>query len=245
MKKEALVLIVLSISLIFSLPMVRASTEVAILPSADAYVAQAKSDVNDGANIYVYSYNWQNVTNFVYMKFDFTSIPDQANITSITLRMHEAGLYTSTPATIGAFICDDNSWQESTITYNNAPTSRTTPSATVDIDTSGYGFGMVGADYNFNLTGALSGKSEVTLVLKTMNNSWSPATFSSREGDYPPKLIVTYDMPNTFNITLIAIAAGVSIAVVAVVGVFMVRQRQKKPERKQGAVPQTQFFQGK
>ncbi len=225
--------------------MVWASTESTILPSADAYVAQAKPDVNAGSDIYLYSYNWQNVTNFIYMKFNFSSVTYQANITSIILRMHEAGLYTSTPATIGAFICNDNSWQELGITYDNAPACSSEPSATVDIDTSGYGFGMVGADYDFNLTGALNGKSDVTLVLKTMNNSWSPATFSSKEGDYPPKLIVTYDMPSTSNITMIAIAAGVSIAVVAVVGVLVVRQRQKKPEGKQAAVPQTQFYQGK
>ena len=110
MRKEAFVLIALSISLIFFIPMVLASTESVILPSADAYVAQAKPGVNAGSDIYLYTYNWQNVTNFVYIKYDFSSIPNNANITSIPLRMHEAGLYTSTPATIGSFICTDNSW---------------------------------------------------------------------------------------------------------------------------------------
>ena len=237
MKKEAFFLVALSISLIFCTSMVKASSQATILPSADAYVAEAKPNVNAGADIYLYSYNWQNITNFVYMKFNFSSIPSQANITSIILRMRQAGVFTSTPATIGAFICDDNSWEESGITWNNAPASSSTPVATVQIDTDNYGFGMVGTDYNFDLTSALTGKSEVTLVLKTLNESWSPDVFSSKEGNYAPKLIVTYDMPSSLNTTLIA-AAGVSIAVVAVAGLFTFRQRQKKKLGKQQTPPQ-------
>jgi hypothetical protein len=237
MKKAAFFLVALSISLIFCASMVKASSEATILPSADAYVAMLKPDVNEGADIYLYSYNWQNITNFTFMKFNFSSIPAQANITSIILEMRQAGLFTSTPATVGAFICDDNSWQESGITWNNAPASRSTPIGTVQIDTDNYGFGIVGTNYDFNLTEGLSGKSEVTLVLKKLNNSWSPDTFSSREGEYPPKLIVTYDMPSSLNTTLIAVA-GVSIAVVAVAGLFTFRQRRKKNLGKQQAPPQ-------
>ena len=96
---------------------------------------------------------------------------------------------------------------------------------------------MVGSDYNFDLTSTLRGKSEVTLVLKTLESSWSPATFDSKEGEKGPMLIVGYDMPSSpLNASFIVIA-GIGIAVVAVVGVFIFRQRQKKNVGKQKQTP--------
>jgi len=213
------------------------AVQTSILTVADAYVASAQPDVNAGTSIFLYSYNWDNGTNNIYLKFDLSEIPSEANVNSIILRIHESGIYTSTPATIGVFLCDDNSWSESSITWNNAPSpSSTTPLQTVQIDTSQYGFGYYGSDYDFALTSSLKGKSEVTLVLRTLENSWSPATFDSKEGGSSPKLIVDYDMPSSLSLGLIVVTA-VGVTALTVVVALTFRYQRKKKDRKQQTSP--------
>ena len=107
---------------------------------------------------------------------------------------------------------------------------------TVQIDTSQYGFGYYGSDYDFVLTSSLRAKSDVTLILKTLENSWSPATFDSKEGSSSPKLIVDYDVPSSLGLGSIVVTA-VGITALTVVVALTFRYQQKKKARKQQTSP--------
>ena len=207
-----------------------------LIPVADSYVDNSNPNVNYGSSIFLYTHNYSesvaeagagsNTINAIgpigntWLRFDLSQIPSQATVNSIILRMHTAIWGTRSVNRVGVFICNDNSWTESGITWNNAPSpSSATPLQSVVC-------GDPDMDYDFNLTSALTGKSAVSLVLESVQLAKEPAVFNSKDLSNGPTLIVNYTLP--LDIEVIAVVGVGIIVIVIVLGAFVFRLRQKK-----------------
>jgi hypothetical protein len=234
LNKKAVLLIALLCSVVaLSFPSaVKASTQITIVASEDSYVDNAFSGTNYGTSIFLYAHNYDSVQDYVgplvntWLKFDLSLIPAGAKVNSIVLRMHTAFWGTRSINTVGVFVSNDNSWMENGITWNNAPAaSSSSPAATTDC-------GAPDLDYTFDLTNALAGKTgTVSLVLKTTIIAKEPAVFDSKEGNdlaQSPTLVVDYAAP--LSTSIIVASAVAIIAVVAVLGFFVMKRQRKQPK---------------
>lgn len=100
-----------------------ATTTVQINPTDDAYVKDTTPDTNYGSDgsLYVGTYYKDNANERAYLKFDLSSIPDNAVIISATLHAYTYyGAY-SQDVTISAYSVSNDSWTEDSITWNNRP----------------------------------------------------------------------------------------------------------------------------
>jgi hypothetical protein len=225
--KRATILFVLLLSLtVFSITSAMANNQISIIAVADSYVDISHPDVNYGDSIFLYTHKWDNTadnigpTAYTWLKFDFSEIPSQATINSIILRMHTAMWGTRSINSVGVFICNDNSWTESDITWNNAPAiSSITSLQTINV-------GDPDITYDFDITDYLKGKTGVSLVLQTVDTAKQPAVFNSKDLDNGPTLVVDYSMPQDTSLMPI-IGIGI-VAVAAVIAIFVFRIRQKK-----------------
>jgi hypothetical protein len=184
----------------FSLPHVRASpaigsTTTTLYAVADAYVNSSSPDTNYGDldHMYVTANSEQD---FVYIMFDLSSIPSDANIISAKLMIYLSStggdIYWYPADTIGAYYCSDNSWLELGITWNSKPSFNLEPTDTWSFSIIYY----VERYKSWNITGdvrtALS-FGNLTEVLKFESKTGDGyAVFHSREGANKPKLEVEY-----------------------------------------------------
>ena len=238
-KAAIMLLIILFFSLPFQARIVKAATQISIVPSADSYVDDLDPNANHGSSIFLYTHNYtesvgeagarvgdaQNMIGPIgdtWLKFDLSQVPSQATINSIILRMHTSVWGTRTVNIVGVFVCDDNSWTESGITWNNAPS----PSSTMPLQTVECGDPDI--DREFNLTTALSGKTEVTLVLKTVQLAKEPAVFDSRDLSNGPSLVVDYTMPVDTGLLVVFVIGA--IIVIVVLSTLVVRLKQRKKQ---------------
>lgn len=239
-KGAILILIILFSSIVFQTRSAKAVTQISIVPSADSYVDNLDPNANHGSSIFLYTHNYSesvgeagagadDTENMIgpigdtWLKFDLSQIPSHATVNSIVLRMHTAVWGTRTVNMVGVFICDDNSWTESGITWNNAPSpSSTTPLQTIEC-------GDPDIDREFNITNALAGKTEVSLVLKTVQFAKEPAVFNSGDLSNGPVLVVDYTLP--LDTGLIAVAAIGAIVIIIISGAFIFRLRRKKKQQ--------------
>jgi hypothetical protein len=227
LQKQAVLLFALLLSLAaLSVTDARATTQISIIAFADSYVDSSYPDANYGNSIFLYTHNWNHTEDaigpiaYAWLKFDLSEIPSQATINSIILRMHTAMWGTRSINPVGVFVCDDNSWTESGITWNNAPSlSSTTSLHTVNV-------GDPDINYDFNLTYPLKGKLVLSLVLQTIEPAKQPAVFNSKDLSNGPTLLVEYSIP--VDTSLIAIVGIGLIVIVTVLGVFIFRLRKKK-----------------
>jgi hypothetical protein len=164
---------------------------------ADAYVNASSPDTNYGssASLCVAASLEQD---YMYVKFDLTSLPSGANIISANLEIYldyTTGSFYSIPADrIGAHYCSDNSWSESEITWNNKPVFASEP-------TGSWSFGMMyyvdtykSWDVTADVKAAFS-SGILTEALKFDSKTGNGYTFfHSREGSSIPRLEVEYSL---------------------------------------------------
>ncbi|MCK5565761.1 MAG: DNRLRE domain-containing protein [Planctomycetes bacterium] len=93
-------------------------------PTDDAYVWSDDGNGNHGGDNYMIVGEWDLATPYStsrdYLMFDLSSIPAGQVITSATLHIVCSQLYTTT-VNAGAHFLSDDTWDEFTITWNNAP----------------------------------------------------------------------------------------------------------------------------
>jgi hypothetical protein len=233
-KKTLFLISVLFPLIIFSLPTVKASTQISIVASEDSYVDNSSPNTTFGDSIFLYTHNYSesvaqasaggSTQNYVgpitntWLKFDLSQVPSTASIDSFFLKMRTSMWGTRSVNNVRVYICDDNSWTESGITWNNAPSPSSIPLDAVDcVDPD--------VDYYFN-TNVITGKSTLTLVLETAEYAKEPAVFNSRDLGNPPTLIVSYTTP--FEVGLILpIGIGLTAIILVALGVFAFKKRQK------------------
>ncbi len=203
--------------------------QTSLVAIADSYVDNNNPTTNYGgvSSLYVYNQTFQYFPSSLecaWLKFNLSSVPSGANITSIVLRVRTTLWGPFATNEVGVFYCNDNSWTEAGITWNNTSSAvETTPLRTVNITSTN-------TNYDFELTSFLKGKSVVSLILESMHSTayTGAAPIYSRESGYGPKLIVDYTMPSTGNPIdpTIPILAAVIIVVVLAIAVIVLRRKK-------------------
>jgi len=146
------------------------------LPVEDAYIASGSPTTNYGSATTLQVDN-SPIKHFL-LKFDVSGLNGQ-QIASAKLRF-----YNVDPSSKGGdfYAVSDTSWQEETITWNNAPAALTNLLASL---------GSVSANnwYEIDITSLIAG--DGTYSLRISSTSSDGADYSSKEGANPPQLVIT------------------------------------------------------
>jgi len=168
-------------------------TEVNLNPVDDTYVDSDGPNSNFGSSSYLYvefshyEYLQDEYRNSI-LKFDVSTVPAEVNIVYASLELYCWFSY-ETPE-VGAHYCVDDSWNEDTITWNNAPSFASEPTDVVQVN----------ADdqwYSWDITSDAKSSLEdgiLTVVLRIENvEGISDASFYSKDSwrDHP-KLVIGY-----------------------------------------------------
>jgi glucose/arabinose dehydrogenase len=130
-------------------------------------------------------------TRETYLKFDLTGITTPITAAKLRLFGWLTNVLDSTKPNVAIYSATNTTWSESTLTYNNRPTSGSTVLAQQAIS------GTAGQWFEFDLTSFLqaekaAGRSIVTLVLKSTNTTNAMANFNSGEAAANvPELVVS------------------------------------------------------
>lgn len=164
------------------------SAEVTII---DSYVNSETPDTNYGTSFSLIAgtETLLSSTKIVYLKFDISSIPEDSVISEATANLRLGSCpYCGNPETISAYAVTSNSWDETTITYNNRPVLGATPEDTISVS------GTPPYWYSWQVTEALKNQKEqgfVSIALKGEGPGQCDKPFYSRESlYYPPFLSV-------------------------------------------------------
>ena len=152
-----------------------APTILTLLPVADAYIQSGSPTTNYGSDITLFTDN-SPVKNFL-LKFNVTGVNGRP-VRSAKLR-----LFNTDPSGKGGdfYRVTDNSWQEGTVNWSNAPVATTTQLATL-------GAVQINTWYEVDLTSLITG--DGTYSLRVSSISSDGAGYSSKEGSNPPQLVV-------------------------------------------------------
>ncbi len=160
-------------------------------PSDDAYIYQTNGNTNYGSATTLQTDN-SPVKN-ILLKFNVSGLNGQT-ITSAKLR-----LYAVDPSDKGGdfYRVSDTTWQQGTVTWNNAPAANATLLASL-------GSVSVNTWYEVDVTSLITGNG--TYSLRVSSTSSNGADYSSKEGANPPQLVIqTQNLPTaTFTSTLTA-----------------------------------------
>lgn len=144
-------------------------------PAADAYIYQSNPGTNYGSATTLQVDN-SPIENFL-LKFNVSGMTGRT-ITRARLR-----LYAVNASAIGGrfYRTTNTTWQEGTVTWNNAPAASTTLLASL-------GSVSAGGWYEVDVTSMITG--DGTYSLRVNSTSSDGADYSSREGANPPQLII-------------------------------------------------------
>jgi hypothetical protein len=164
-------------------------------PIADSYVNSATPDTNYGSSLFLIAgtETFGSSTKIIYLKFNISSIPINAEILNATLNLQYAyGPSCGNAETISAYYVANNSWDENAITYNNQPSLATTPEDTLSV-TQGppewFSWRVIEAIKNRKEQGLIS------IALKGEGPGQCDKPFNSRESESPPFLAIDYQTP--------------------------------------------------
>jgi hypothetical protein len=235
------------------LPLSWANSSRTIVTNADSFIWAYKlggSIVDLGVtrgswdNLYIMNDSLRYDYCIAYLRFDLSTLPANITVLSATLSAHTVDGHIVNKTRVYVHYCADNSWNESTLLWNNAPSfnSDTLDSVVVEaqypsLDGKWYAWNVVSA------TNATLGRTDkqLTLVLTAEevaggSNYYIPFFFS-REAEIPgrqesmaPKLTVTYS--EELPIGVIAGVAAASFITIVCISVFLHRRaRSKKDDR--------------
>ena len=162
------------------------STTLTLKPVADSYVYQTNSGTNYGSNTAL-RVDGSPVTRS-YLRFNLTGLNGQP-VTSAKLR-----IYANSASTSGFNVngLSDNSWQESAITYSNAPAPGSLIKAAAKFSKSTW--------VTVDITSYVKAEGSINLVLAAKDNT--AISLASREaGNYAPQLVVVYGTANSPSAT--------------------------------------------
>lgn len=208
-----LTLIVASFSATAYLPSVAATyigptDSTTIYSIADSYVSASSPSTNYGndQDLIVNASSTDLFQNFIYVKFDLSTLPQNAYIVSASLQLRLSGFGNLYYGIIGggdrisAYYCSDNSWTETGITYNNKPTFDT---ESTDYWSPGMfiSYGYKSWDITEDVKTALP-IGELTEVIKfsDKNHGYGHARYQSKEATNKPKLEIQYTTTPVFEI---------------------------------------------
>jgi hypothetical protein len=169
-----------------------------LAPIADAHVEPGNNqNSNYGGNswldldstYYTLLYTLMGPSTKAYIKFDLTTIPSGVTINSATLRLR--CLTASETIGVRLYYCSDDTWTETGITWNNAPSKGELVGAVTVSSTDWYSW-----DVTQIVNGAIS-KGKLSLELEMNLDGitqyrYISTSFYSKEGSYSPRLEIAY-----------------------------------------------------
>ena len=218
MKKFIYVIIITLMGFFLLSTMQAKANNITIIPSDDVFITYSEQWPYEHVNMNYNNYQILFLGEFNYgyytkyrslLKFDLSSIPSNAIVTSASLNIYPYGGDSNTPLVELHRMSNDN-WEEGTITWNNAPTSFTTLFSPNLIDTQV--FDLSGNPISWNLfpnwdisEDLMDG--EVTFLLRVPINNI--AEFKSKEyAGYSPYLSIEYSTPVPVPGAVILVGTG-------------------------------------
>ncbi|HEX2996343.1 MAG TPA: DNRLRE domain-containing protein [Anaerolineales bacterium] len=154
-------------------------------PTDDSYVYQTNATTNYGSAITLQADNGP-VKN-ILLKFNVSGLSGQT-VTSAKLR-----LYVTDPSDKGGdfYRVNDNTWQQGTVTWNNAPAATTLLGSLGSVSANNW--------YEVNVTSLITGNG--TYSLRVSSVSSNGVDYSSKEGANPPQLVIQTQPVSTATFT--------------------------------------------
>jgi hypothetical protein len=201
--REIVIVLVLILVLVSSLGIktVHAQAgQVTLKPTDDTYVSNnLNQNSNYGGQLYLQIQFYQDIPipaalwplSYALLKFNLFSIPDGAVVDVATLQLHTSSV--NGTYVVYAFSSSDNSWNESTVTFNDVPNWNFTSSLdSVSVPTNNQWYNWSVAEavknaLNDNITAVT-----IILGIESPINSNSVTWFDSKETttDYYPRLTI-------------------------------------------------------
>jgi hypothetical protein len=159
------------------------TTTVTLIPVADSYVTNNFPTTNYGSvtNLYASATAYHTL-----LKFDTSSIPSNATITNVDLKLYNLN---TTPSSFDEVHPEGDSWTESGVTWNNQPTWDTTVIGTAAAHATAFSTASlptnsvtIGANTNYGVGFSVAG-----IQHQLTSKEWSTSTCS--------QLVVTYTTP--------------------------------------------------
>jgi len=176
-----------------------------LLPIDDAYVGDLNSGTNYGTSgrLYVGTYYLTGENQGAFLKFDLSGISAGSTINSAALYAYDHNGTYDDSITIDALRVDNDDWDESTITWNNAPWADV--GAVLDSDLVEAGVGKWNTwDVTSFVAGEFAGDGEASILLQSEDEGPpedEAAGYNSKESTYPEKVylsvIYTPEAPGT------------------------------------------------
>lgn len=184
-------ILVLCIMQLFTIFVTANSIE--LIPIQDSYINNYSPTDNYGSSDSLRVYVLGPLHKIAYLKFNLSTIPSSVTIISAELKLY-LNQDISEIATISAYYCSNNNWNELLINWSNAPSFESIPIYTRSaIAFEGW--------YSWTVTSAVkTALSNRTLTLILDENYGASCYFVSKDIDYDdekrPKLNISYEPPN-------------------------------------------------
>jgi len=155
----------------------------------DAYVDSDYPSDNYGIDSYLdIKYdnweNWKKVYRNIYLTLDLSDIPIGKSVKNAELKLYVWWLWAQTPVIVNVCRCDDISWDETIITWNNAPSYSSTSEISQSINTEDQWYSWNVKNYVQDVLSL----GKITFVLSTPTDG-GLVSFYSKEGWHnSPKL---------------------------------------------------------
>ena len=190
-----LIIVILSYGPFCLSPSVSAADILVLTPIADSYIERDDPDANFGASSYLKTWYWsENLQYRTYLKFDLTSMPSETTIDSAKLELYLIYRTGDETSNVKVHYCENNSWTELGITWNNAPSfaeSSSYTNSSVAFEETWYSWTVTE-----DVTRARHNQ-QISLVLisssSTIDNFYSKDP--SYAAEYKPRLTITYTGP--------------------------------------------------
>ena len=179
-----------------------AQTSVTIAPSADAFIRNgtyASTNYGSDVSLVVKGSTATNFSRRSYLKFPLSGV---SNIVSAKLRVYGNNTESTTAISVSAHGITDDSWTESGITWNNAPSSSTAIAS--------IGVNNVAKYYEWDVTNYVksefAGNKVASFALRNVSNQNLVVSFNSKENaSNKPQLVITTSGSTTSSNALLFI----------------------------------------
>jgi len=170
------------------------TTEVILNPVEDTYVDSNESNSSFGDVSYLYARFWdydytEDKRRNSYLKFNLSVVSTEVNIVYAMLELYCWNAWSPTP-NVGAHYCANDSWNETEITWNNAPSFSSVPTCVISVSDEDQWYTWdIGKDVKTALDDGI-----LTVVLRVQNVGASfESSFYSKEGwKNHPRLVIGY-----------------------------------------------------
>jgi len=204
------------LSIIYSISSSNAeTTELTLNPVEDTYVYSYESNSSFGGSSYLYARFWdydytEDRRCNSYLKFNLSAVSTDVNIAYAKLELYCWSAWSPSPD-VGVHYCTDDSWNETGITWNNAPSFSSTPTCVVSVldDDQWYAW-----DIDKDVKTALDdGILTVVLSVQNVGDSFESSFYSKEGWNNHPRLVIGYATQILCSVSPSVVTLGDSVTV--------------------------------